>query len=60
KEANPDHKTTTRKHGYTIEYACRSCKHFWKEVEDFTPTEKPADPNYISDRKLYCYSDKVK
>jgi hypothetical protein len=37
KEANPDHKTTTRKHGYTIEYTCRSCKHFWKEVEDFTP-----------------------
>lgn len=60
KEANPDHKTTTRKHGYTIEYACRSCKHLWKEVEDFTPTEKPTDPNYISDRKLYCYSDKVK
>jgi hypothetical protein len=23
-------------------------------------SEKPADPNYLSDRKLYCYSDKVK
>lgn len=56
----PSHVTKVAKHKYTITYTCSSCSHIWKEVMDFTPDPpKPADPNYIEDRKLYCYSDKL-
>ncbi len=56
----PSHITKKAKHKYTITYTCGSCSHTWKEVMDFTPDPpKLSDPNYLQDRKLYCYSDKL-
>jgi DNA-directed RNA polymerase subunit RPC12/RpoP len=59
-QEKPDHVTKESKHKYTITYTCTSCGHIWEEVMDFTPQPEPPDPNYIEDRKLYCYSDKVR
>ena len=60
-QEKPSHVTKEAKHKYTITYTCRSCGHVWEEVNDFTPSPpKPPDPNYTKDRKLYCYSDKVR
>jgi predicted Zn-ribbon and HTH transcriptional regulator len=49
------------KHKLTISYTCARCDHVWQEVLDFTPPkkEKP-DPYFHEDRKLYCYSKKVR
>ena len=59
-----DKQTFTReetKNKITINYTCAACAHTWTEELDLTPDkpEKP-DPNYLADRKLYCYSDKVR
>lgn len=56
----PDHKTKEANHKYTIAYTCKKCSHVWKEVMDFTRKPEPPDPSYMEDRKLYCYSDKVR
>jgi DNA-directed RNA polymerase subunit RPC12/RpoP len=57
----PEHSTKESKHKYTITYTCTRCGHEWKEVVDFTSSPpEPPDPDYIKDRKLYCYSDKVR
>lgn len=50
-----------QKHTLTITYTCLSCDHVWFDAMDFTSSrkEKP-DPQYVVDRKLYCYSDKVR
>lgn len=61
KEPKPKHTTKESKHKYTITYTCTHCGHAWKEVMDFTPSPpEPPDPDYVKDRKLYCYSDKVR
>ncbi len=59
-----DKQTFTRKetkNKLMINYTCSACSHTWTEELDFTPAkpEKP-DPDYLADRKLYCYSDKVR
>lgn len=56
----PASTTKESKHKYTVSYICSSCGHKWQEVMDFTPLPEPPDPNYNEDRKLYCYSDKVR
>jgi len=47
----------------TLNYTCSRCDNVWEEVHDFNVApkepEKP-DPNYHEDRKLYCYSKKVR
>lgn len=46
----------------TLKYTCSRCDNIWEDVHDFatkTKLEKP-DPTYHEDRKLYCYSKKVR
>lgn len=46
----------------TLKYVCSRCDNVWEDVHDFTTKtvpEKP-DPTYHEDRKLYCYSKKVR
>lgn len=46
----------------TIKYTCQRCDHVWEDVHDYSykPIEEKPDPNYEADRKLYCYSKKVR
>lgn len=52
-----------KNHILTLKYVCSRCDNEWEEVHDFgtkaKEPEKP-DPNYHEDRKLYCYSKKVR
>jgi hypothetical protein len=62
-ECRRDESTFSRKktkNKLTIVYTCSYCSHTWDEVLDFTPKKEGHDPNYLTDRKLYCYSDKVR
>jgi len=46
----------------TLTYTCQRCDHVWQEIHDYShkPEEETPDPNYEEDRKLYCYSKKVR
>jgi hypothetical protein len=46
----------------TLTYTCGRCDNVWKDVHDysFKPKEEKPDPSYEEDRKLYCYSKKVR
>ncbi len=62
-ECRRDEHTFTKKnakHKITFTYTCSYCSHVWDEVLDFTPKKEEYDPNYLEDRKLYCYSGKVR
>jgi ribosomal protein L40E len=61
----PKPKFTRSEVGYitTINHFCPTCRHEWSEEIDLTPSEREDesdDPTYLEDRKLYCYSDKVR
>lgn len=59
-----DKQTSARdktEHRISIHHTCSSCTHTWTEELDLTPAKPEApDPNYLEDRKLFCYSDKVR
>lgn len=46
----------------TLTYTCERCDHVWQEVHDYShkPEIEEPDPTYDEDRKLYCYSKKVR
>ena len=63
---NSEKLSFTKKHEgdiLTLEYECHRCDNKWQEVHDYTiepEVPEPEDPTYHEDRKLYCYSKKVR
>lgn len=53
---------TDKDEALTIKYTCQRCDHVWEDVHDYSikPEEEKLDPNYEEDRKLFCYSKKVR
>ena len=56
------HTKTNENEVLTLEYTCGRCDNVWEEVHDYSykPKKEKPDPNYHEDRKLYCYSKKVR
>jgi predicted Zn-ribbon and HTH transcriptional regulator len=56
------HTKTNENDILTLKYTCGRCDNVWEEVHDYSykPKKEKPDPNYHEDRKLYCYSKKVR
>jgi len=56
------HTKTNKNEVLTLKYTCGRCDNVWEDVHDYSykPVEEKPDPSYHEDRKLYCYSKKVR
>lgn len=56
------HTKTNKNDVLTLKYTCVRCDNVWEDVHDYSykPVEEKPDSNYHEDRKLYCYSKKVR